>query len=180
MNNMTGWKVTIQVPGADGTQQLELEDVMGLFKAYPEVKRNFFDDLVSIVKQNPAFYIGAKITAVTGPDESDWAGNPWLLLIARETELSTPLWLLFKREKTLAGYLVALGPPPAATYAKENGLDELRRILEYVVAFSSRWDISVFLPEIPDELIPTRETAAEPAPAEGDTQEAPPAADNVD
>ncbi|HMF34827.1 MAG TPA: hypothetical protein VKK79_25625, partial [Candidatus Lokiarchaeia archaeon] len=114
---MASWKVSIQLSESEGTQQLELEDVMSLFKAYPEVKRNFFDDLVAAIKQTPGYYVGAKITAVTGPEEDDWTTNPWLLLIARETELSTPLWLLFKREKTLAGYLVALGPPPAAAYA---------------------------------------------------------------
>ena len=155
------------MPESEATQDLEIEDVISLFKAYPEVKRNFFDDLVAAINKTPDYYVGAKITMVTGLDGEDWTSNPWLLLIARETELSTPFWLLFKREKNLAGYLVALGPPPAATYAKENGLDELRRILEYIVAFASRWDISVFLPEIPDELIPTREVFAE-NPPEGD------------
>lgn len=170
---MASWKVSIRVPDSEGIQVLELEDVISLFKAYPEVKRNFFDDLVAAINKTPTYYVGAKITKVTGADGEDWTSNPWILIIARESELNTPLWLLFKREKNLAGYLVALGPPAATTYAKENGLDELRRILEYIVAFVNRWDITVFLPEIPDELIPTREVPVENAPEADETPQDP-------
>jgi len=144
------WRVKLQPPGMEGTSEIELADVVPFFKAYPEVKRNFFDELVSNINKNKDFYVGANIKAVTGPDQTDWSANPWLLLIARETEKEAPFWLLFKREKTLAGYLVALGPAGVAAYAKDEGLDEIRRILEYIITFTNRWDISIFLPTIPD------------------------------
>src|SRR4030042_4218954 len=134
------WRVKLQPPGMEGTSEIELADVVPFFKAYPEVKRNFFDDLVTNVNKNKECYVGANIITVTGPDQKDWSKNPWLLLIARETEKEAPFWLLFKREKTLAGYLVALGPKGVATYAKDEGIDEIRRILEYIIAFANRWD----------------------------------------
>ncbi len=144
------WRVKLQPPGMDGASEIELADVVPFFKAYPEVKRNFFDDLVNNVNKNKDTFVGANIKGVTGPDGNDWSGNPWLLLIARETEKEAPFWLLFKREKTLAGYLVGLGPAGVVHYAKEEGLDEMRRILEYIIAFTARWEISIFLPAIPD------------------------------
>jgi hypothetical protein len=155
------WRVKLQPPGMEGLSEIELNDVVPFFKAYPEVKRNFFDELVSNVNKNKDSFVGANIKAVIGPDEQDWSSNAWLLLIARETEKEAPFWLLFKREKTLAGYLVALGPKGVASYAKDEGLDEIRRILEYIIAFANRWDISIFLPAIPDAAdVPPPKTAA--------------------
>ena len=142
------WRVKLEHPGINGLNEIELADVITFFKAYPEVKRNFFDDLVTNINKNKDFFVGPNITTVTGPDGNDWSINPWLLLIAREIEKEAPFWLLFKREKTLSGYLVGLGPAGVVSYAKEEGLDEIRRILEYIIAFANRWNIAIFLPAI--------------------------------
>ncbi len=161
------WRVKLQPPGMEGPSEIELADVLPFFKAYPEVKRNFFDELVANVNKNKETFVGANIKTVIGPDEKDWSSNAWLLLIARETEKEAPFWLLFKREKTLAGCLVALGPKGVASYAKDEGIDEIRRILEYIIAFANRWDISIFLPAIPDAADvppPKAAAAAEPQP----------------
>ncbi len=161
------WRIKLQSPGIEGLSEIELADVVPFLKAYPEVKRNFFDELVSNVNKNKESFVGANIKVVTGPDGKDWSSNAWLLLIARETEKEAPFWLLFKREKTLAGYLVALGPKGVASYAKDEGIDEIRRILEYIIAFANRWDISIFLPAIPDAADvppPKAAAAAEPEP----------------
>ncbi len=163
------WRVKLQPPGMEGSSEIELADVIPFFKAYPEVKKAFFDELVTNVNKSKDTFVGANIKGVTGPDGTDWSSNPWLLLIARETEKEAPFWLLFKREKTLAGYLVALGPPGVVSYAKEEGLDEIRRILEYIIAFTNRWDISIFLPAIPDAAdVPPPKSAA--SAAEPETQ----------
>ena len=70
----------------------------------------------------------------------------------KEKENDTPFWLLFKREKDLTGYLVAVGPEKYYEYCK-NGNDpddDIKKYLEYIIAYPEKFVLSILIPNFID------------------------------
>ena len=144
---MKAWQVQVKIKD-EPEDLLELTDVKEILEGYLNINRNFFDELLSIVKMLRKYAIGKGIEKVTGPDNEDWTQNPWILLMIKDNEKSIPFWFLIKREKDLTGYLVALGPQMFFDYCKQSKEvdDEIKRILEYIIAYPQKFKLSIIIP----------------------------------
>jgi hypothetical protein len=144
---MKNWNVIIKI-GDEGTDNLELIDINEVLEGYLNINRTFFDELLSIVKMIRKYALGKGIEKVLGPDKEDWTQNPWVLLMLKDAEKKLPFWLLLKREKDLNGFLVAIGPDSFYQFCKASKEpdDEIKRILEYVIAYPQKFKTSIIIP----------------------------------
>jgi hypothetical protein len=144
---MKTWQLSIKIKD-EPEDKLELCDISEILEGYLSINRNFFDELLTIVKMLRKYALGKGIEKVIGPDNEDWTQNPWVLLMIKDNEKSIPFWFLIKREKDLSGYLVALGPNVFIDYCKasKESDDEIRRILEYIIAYPQKFKLSIIIP----------------------------------
>ena len=144
---MKTWQLTIQI-GSETPDQIVLHDLQKILEGYLNVNRTFFDELLDIVKMIKKYAVGKGIEKIIGPDNENWTQNPWLLLMVKEKEEGIPFWLLFKREKDLTGYLVAVGPDNYYEYINSNKEpdDEIKKFLEYIIAYPQKFNLSILIP----------------------------------
>ncbi|MHA1733841.1 MAG: hypothetical protein ACTSU5_18005 [Promethearchaeota archaeon] len=147
---MKEWQVSIQFDGSDDIEPLSLVDLTEVTGGYLEIKREFFDELLSSVKKAKNFVVGKKITRVENPDGEDWTNNPWILVLAKVREKKTPLDLLIKRERDLSGTLVAVCPPEFVKFIKANSGEELKKMMEYLISFPMKFEATLILPILPE------------------------------
>jgi len=145
---MKNWKVFLKF--SDGSdKEVELYDAKAFFGGYLKIKRTYFNALIKSVKISRKFFTKKAIDKVQGPDESDWTYNPWMLLIAKESEKKRPFWFFIKREKDLSGILVAIGPKPFAEYSDKNTSEakrEIKRLINYIIAYLNKFNCIILLP----------------------------------
>jgi len=141
------WKVKVTIAGAE-QPPLELFDACTVFGEYIQIRRNYFDDLIDSLKISKNYSVGKGIEEVIGIDGENWTKNPWILVMAKDNEKGVPFWLLIKRENDLNGFLVAIGPELLYKYMNESkeNLDEIRKILEYLVVYHAKWTTTVLIP----------------------------------
>jgi len=144
---MKSWQVSVKIKD-EPEDKLELIDIKEVLEGYLNINRNFFDEILSIVKMLRKYAIGKGIEKVIGPDNEDWTQNPWILLMIKDNEKNIPFWFLIKREKDLTGYLVAFGPNTFYEYCKQSKEvdDEIKQILEYVIAYPQKFKLSIVIP----------------------------------
>ena len=144
---MKNWTLTVKI-GEKEADHLELFDVKGFLDGYLSINRNFFDELLNIVKMIKKYTVGKGIEKINGPDKKDWTQNPWILLMFKDNEKQVPFWLLIKREKDLTGTLVAIGPENLYQYYKDSKEpdDEIKRIIEYIVSYPQKFKLSMVIP----------------------------------
>ena len=144
---MKKWTLTIKI-GENEEDNLDLFDVKGFLDGYLSINRNFFDEILNIVKMIKKYTVGKGIEKIIGPDKKDWTQNPWVLLMFKDNEKQVPFWLLIKRVKDLAGTLVAIGPEDLYQYFKDSKEpdDEIKRIIEYIVSYPQKFKLSMIIP----------------------------------
>lgn len=144
---MKNWTLTIKI-GENEEDNLNLFDVKGFLNGYLSINRNFFDEILNIVKMIKKYTVGKGIERVIGPNKKDWTQNSWVLLMFKDNEKQVPFWLLIKREKDLTGTLVAIGPEDLYQYYKDSKEpdDEIKRIIEYIVSYPQKFKLSMIIP----------------------------------
>jgi hypothetical protein len=142
------WKIYLKF--SDGmANELELYDAKAYFNGYLSLKRSYFARLVKAIKMTKKFTTGHAIERIIGPDAKDWTENAWMLLLIKDNEKKNPFWLLIKREKDLSGLLVAIGPKAFAEYNNSNipeAKRDIKRLINYIVAYLTKFNCSVLLP----------------------------------
>ena len=144
---MKNWQVTLKI-GESSTEELSLVDTLEVLEGYLNINRTFFDELINIVRMIKKYAIGKGVEKIIGPDNKEWTNNPWILLMFKDNEKQIPFWMLIKREKDLTGYLVAIGPSKFYEYCKvsKEPDDEIKRILEYIIAYPQKFKVSIIIP----------------------------------
>ena len=148
---MKTWQIQIKI-GNEQLDEIVLYDAQKILDSYLNVNRTFFDELLDIVKMINKYAVGKGIEKVIGPDNKDWTNNPWLLIMVKDKENEIPFWLLFKREKDLTGFLVAVGPEKCFEYwnsSKETD-DDIKKFLEYIIAYPEKFILSIIIPNFID------------------------------
>ncbi|MHA1729185.1 MAG: hypothetical protein ACTSWY_10690 [Promethearchaeota archaeon] len=140
------WK--IKITNKEKAHNLKLFDANHIFGEYLKVNRNYFDELIDALGISKNYTTNKGITEVIGNDGKNWTKNPWLLLIAKYKERKAPIWILFKRENDLNGFLVALGPNIFYKYvfSSSEKKEDIYRILEYIIVYKTKWQVTIFLP----------------------------------
>ena len=90
-----------------------------------------------------------ELKKLTGPDNENWTQNPWILLMIKDNEKSIPFWFLIKREKSLTGYFGSLWARKCSSIIANNLRkidDEIKRILEYIIAYPQKFKLSIIIP----------------------------------
>ena len=145
---MDKWKINLKF--SDGiTNDLELYDAKVYFTGYLKINRSYFMRLVKAIKMTKKYTTGHAIESVIGPDAKEWTENPWMLLLIKDNEKKNPFWVLIKRERDLAGLLIAIGPKSFAEYINSNMLEakrDIKRLINYIVAYLNKFNCSVLLP----------------------------------
>ncbi len=147
------WKVEIRFEGKRSADILSLIDVSELTENYIQIPREFFDSLIHNVKENFEYSIGKGIQAVFDPLGKNWTENPWILLMAKDHSGSARFWFLFKRERNLSGYLVAIGPNSYYQLLADkegNREDEMKKLIEYILAYIKKFNILMLIPNFID------------------------------
>lgn len=149
------WNIKINIDGNE-QESLKLEDANKVLGEYIAINRNYFDDLLESLKISKNYNVGKVIEEITGTDGKNWTKNPWLLLMAKDTEKNAPFWFLIKRENDLNGFLVAIGPELLSNYLKSSkeNIEEVRKILEYIVVYNNKWTATIFIPTILEDREP--------------------------
>ncbi|MHA1611350.1 MAG: hypothetical protein ACTSYU_04785 [Promethearchaeota archaeon] len=144
---MKKWKINLKI-GENSEEIIELFDIKEVLEGYLNINRNFYDELLGIVKILNRYMIGKGIESVLDPKGNDWSKNPWILLMVKDTENDTPFRFLMKREKDLSGYLVGIGPEKFFDYLKstKEEEEEIKRFLEYLIAYPQKFKISMIIP----------------------------------
>lgn len=148
---MKTWQLNIKI-GNENPDLIELYDVEKILEGYLNVNRTFFDEMLDIVKMINKYTVGKGIEKIKGPDKKDWTHNPWLLVMVKDKENEIPFWLLFKREKDLTGFLVAIGPQKYFEYcqASKEPDDDIKKFLEYIIAYPEKFMLSIIIPNYID------------------------------
>jgi hypothetical protein len=147
------WKLEIKFEGRPSPDTLEMVDVNEISEGYIHVKRDFFDNLIENVKDQHRYSIGKGIQSVFDPTGKNWTENPWILLMTKENSQKTQFWILLKRERNLSGYIVAIGPKGYYHYLSEmesNKVDEIKKLIEYVVSYPAKFNLLVLIPNYVD------------------------------
>ncbi len=146
---MKKWHITIKIED-ESPEELEMYDVKDLYENYIAISRTFFDELLSYVKMIRKYAVGKGIEKVIGPDRKLWTQNPWLLIMFKDNEIQVPFWFLLKRGKDLNGTLVAIGPEHFYKFCSKDkdSDDEIKRLIEYLVAYPEKFRVSVMIPNI--------------------------------
>ncbi|WP_371801989.1 hypothetical protein [Candidatus Lokiarchaeum ossiferum] len=144
---MKQWQITVKIAD-EPKDDLILADINEFLEGYLTVHRNFFDELLNIVKMIKKYVIGKGIEKILGPDKKDWTHNSWVLVMFKDNEKNIPFWLLLKREKDLNGNLVAIGPEKFVDYCKKSTDpdDEIKKLMEYIVAYPQKFKVSIIIP----------------------------------
>lgn len=148
---MNKWTVNLKLE--EGSEEsVELFDIKEVLEAYLNINRNFFDELLSIVKILNRYMVGKGIESVYDPKGKDWTQNPWILLMIKDNENDIPFRFLMKREKDLSGFLVGIGPEKFIDYLKNSKEEEeeMKRFLEYILAYPQKFKISMIIPNFID------------------------------
>ncbi len=148
---MKTWQLSIKIEN-EPQDEITLFDIQKILDGYLNVNRTFFDELLDIVKMINKYSVGKGIEKVTGPDSHDWTFNPWLLIMVKDKENDIPFWFLFKREKDLTGYLVAVGPEKYFNYCQSSKEpdDDIKKFIEYIIAYPEKFLLSVIIPNYID------------------------------
>ena len=148
---MKTWELMIKI-GTETPDKIELYDIDKILDGYLNVNRTFFDEILDIVKMIKKYSVGKGIEKIIGPNKDDWTFNPWLLIMVKDKENEIPFWLLFKREKDLTGFLVAIGPKKYYDYcnASKEPDDDIKKFLEYIIAYPEKFSLSVIIPNFID------------------------------
>lgn len=147
------WKVEIRFEGKRSADILSLFDIADLTDHYVQIPREFFDNLIHNVKETFEYSIGKGIQSVVDPFGKNWSENPWLLLMVKDNSGNARFWFLFKRERNLSGYLVAIGPN---SYQKlladkeSNREDEVKKMIEYILANLKKFKLLLLIPNYID------------------------------
>jgi len=146
---MKKWHITVKIED-EPPEELEMYDVKDLYENYIAISRTFFDELLSYVKMIRKYAVGKGIEKIIGPDRKLWTQNPWLLIMFKDNEIQVPFWFLLKREKDLNGTLVAIGPEHFYKFCSKDkdSDDEIKRLIEYLVAYPEKFRVSVIIPNI--------------------------------
>ncbi len=143
------WHLTINAPDMDEPDHLELYDIKEVLDEYIQVKRDFFDVLISSAQKNSNYGIGKGIEKITSPNNEDWTQNPWVLIMSKDSEAGTPFWVLLTRERNLSGYIVALGPKGFVEYLGDTNVDEedeFKKVLEYIISYPKKFNTIILIP----------------------------------
>ncbi|MFX0076361.1 MAG: hypothetical protein ACFE96_13025 [Candidatus Hermodarchaeota archaeon] len=142
------WKIILKF--SDGLEnELDLYDAKEYFNGYLRLKRTYFMRLAKAIKMTKKYATGHAIERVIDPNAKEWTENAWMLLLIKDNEKKNPFWLLIKREKDLSGLLVAIGPKSFADYNTNNMQEakrDIKRLINYVVAYLTKFNCSVLLP----------------------------------
>jgi hypothetical protein len=129
---------------------LKLHDLHSLIGKYIKINQVYFDELLNIIKKDRKKYTVSKsIKKITRHNGESWLENPWILIIAENTEKKVPVWMLIKRENDLTGLLIAVGPDLFYEYlnSSKDNLEDIKKILEYIVVYYGKWKTTILIPE---------------------------------
>ncbi len=93
--------------------KVRLLSIMEIFKKYPVIEVDFFDDLKSNINNNPHYDNINTIKRITGPKSEDYSIQNWIFIWAMDYEKRIYQFLFqkTKRDNEIQGILVALAPP---------------------------------------------------------------------
>jgi hypothetical protein len=143
----------IQFEGKRFTDKLSLIDVTNLTEKYIHISHEFFDTLINNVKAGFPYSMGKGIQSVRDPLDKDWSENPWIFLMVKDNSDNVNFWFLFKREKNLTGYLVAIGPDSYYEILRKkdtNKSEELKKMIEYIASYPNKFNILMLVPNFID------------------------------
>lgn len=145
------WKIELNINNIkiNDNQPLELHDLHSLIGKYIKINQTYFDELLKTIKITKKYSVSKSIRKITKNNGESWTENPWILIIAENTENKVPVWMLIKRENDLTGFLIAVGPDlfyENLNSSKDN-IEDIRKILEYIVVYHGKWKTTVLIPE---------------------------------
>jgi hypothetical protein len=145
------WKIELNINNIkiNDNEPLELHDLHSLIGKYIKLNQTYFDELLKTIKITKKYSVSKSIRKITKNNGESWTENPWILIIAENTENKVPVWMLIKRENDLTGFLIAVGPDlfyENLNSSKDN-IEDIRKILEYIVVYHGKWKTTVLIPE---------------------------------
>lgn len=145
------WKIELNINNIkiNDNEPLELHDLHSLVGKYIKINQTYFDELLKTIKITKKYSVSKSIRKITKNNGESWTENPWILIIAENTENKVPVWMLIKRENDLTGFLIAVGPDlfyENLNSSKDN-IEDIRKILEYIVVYHGKWKTTVLIPE---------------------------------
>lgn len=145
------WKIELNINNIkiNDNKPLELHDLHSLIGKYIKINQTYFDELLKTIKITKKYSVSKSIRKITKNNGESWTENPWILIIAENTENKVPVWMLIKRENDLTGFLIAVGPDlfyENLNSSKDN-IEDIRKILEYIVVYHGKWKTTVLIPE---------------------------------
>lgn len=145
------WKIELNINNIkiNDNEPLELHDLHSLIGKYIKINQTYFDELLKTIKITKKYSVSKSIRKITKNNGESWTENPWILIIAENTENKVPVWMLIKRENDLTGFLIAVGPDlfyENLNSSKDN-IEDIRKILEYIVVYHGKWKTTVLIPE---------------------------------
>lgn len=145
------WKIELNINNIkiNDNQPLELHDLHSLIGKYIKINQTYFDELLKTIKITKKYSVSKSIRKITKNNGESWTENPWILIIAENTDNKVPVWMLIKRENDLTGFLIAVGPDlfyENLNSSKDN-IEDIRKILEYIVVYHGKWKTTVLIPE---------------------------------
>lgn len=145
------WKIELNINNIkiNDNKPLELHDLHSLIGKYIKINQTYFDELLKTIKITKKYSVSKSIRKITKNNGESWTENPWILIIAENTDNKVPVWMLIKRENDLTGFLIAVGPDlfyENLNSSKDN-IEDIRKILEYIVVYHGKWKTTVLIPE---------------------------------
>jgi len=116
---------------SDQLTEVKLLSLKSVFKSYPVIEKEFFEDLISnIYKQGHYSYIES-IKRISGPNNEDYDISSFIFLWAIDDQKRMYQFLFQKvnlQSKATQSVLVALAPPELGKLFSEHGKDAIHRI----------------------------------------------------
>ncbi len=97
------WKIELNINNIkiNDNEPLELHDLHSLVGKYIKINQTYFDELLKTIKITKKYSVSKSIRKITKNNGESWTENPWILIIAENTENKVPVWMLIKRENDL-------------------------------------------------------------------------------
>ena len=110
---------------------VKMLSLKSVFKTFPVIEPEFFDDLLSNVYKNNHYSFTSSIKRIVGPDKEDYDIISWNFVWAMDNERRMYQFLFQKveEEEKSFGVLVALAPPELAKLFSDFKKEAILRIL---------------------------------------------------
>jgi len=115
--------------------KIRVLSLKSIFKKFPVIEKEFFDDLTSNIKKNPHYSWIESIKRIIGPKNEDYDIKNWLFIWGFDIENRTYQFLCQKTEEQQSSskaVLVALAPPELGKLFSEFKKDAMHRIFSLI------------------------------------------------